>query len=274
MNLFFTRRRLLVASSALVSANIAGAQQASQRTKGPLAPLDLDQADVDDAYDVVKVSPNLPLVTRRWATNSDLARARIGEPRRFAYGPTPIEMLDVNATSRQNAPVHILIHGGGFNMGTARSYAFPAEMFVRAGAHFVVPDFSRASDHGGSPSPLLDQARRAVAWVRGNAASFGSDPVVVAVGSLETEWFKRRAREFAAAVQAAGGSARLLLADGYNHFEVIETLANPYGALGRAALQQMGIWTAWIRESGSRGNPPARRTALAPRPNPTARSRR
>lgn len=66
-------------------------------------------------------------------------------------------------------------------------------------------------------------------------------PVIVAVGSLETTWFQRRAREFVAAVQAAGKSAQLLVVDGYNHFEVIETLANPYGPLGRGALEQMKI---------------------------------
>lgn len=160
MNMSFTRRRLLIASGALATAKLAGAQPAPQRTKGPLVLLDLDQADVDDAYDVVKASPNLPIVVRRWATNSDAARAHVGEPRRVTYGPAPIETLDIYATSRPNAPVHILIHGGAFNMGSARAYAFPAEMFVRAGAHFLVPDFSRAVNHGGSPLPLLDQVQR------------------------------------------------------------------------------------------------------------------
>jgi arylformamidase len=33
----------------------------------------------------------------------------------------------------------------------------------------------------------------------------------------------------------------LLVAEGYNHFEIIETLANPYGLLGRAVLEQMAL---------------------------------
>jgi len=46
---------------------------------------------------------------------------------------------------------------------------------------------------------------------------------------------------------AAIGSAshsrpvQLLVADGYNHFEILETLANPYGLLGRAVLEQMKL---------------------------------
>lgn len=223
MNMSFTRRRLLIASGALATAKLAGAQPAPQRTKGPLVLLDLDQADVDDAYDVVKASPNLPIVVRRWATNSDAARAHVGEPRRVAYGPAPIETLDIYATSRPNAPVHILIHGGAFNMGSARAYAFPAEMFVRAGAHFLVPDFSRAVNHGGSPLPLLDQVQRAVAWVRGNAASFGGDPDRIYISGhssgaelaallLVTDWRSRfdyrptRSRVASAAAERTTGS--------------------------------------------------------------------
>jgi len=42
-------------------------------------------------------------------------------------------------------------------------------------------------------------------------------------------------------VKAAGKSVQLLVGEGYNHFEIIETLGNPYGLLGRAALEQMQI---------------------------------
>jgi arylformamidase len=42
-------------------------------------------------------------------------------------------------------------------------------------------------------------------------------------------------------VQAAGKPAHLLVAEGYNHFEIPETLANPYGLLGRAVLAQMNL---------------------------------
>jgi arylformamidase len=29
--------------------------------------------------------------------------------------------------------------------------------------------------------------------------------------------------------------------EAYNHFEILETLANPYGLLGRAVLEQMNL---------------------------------
>jgi arylformamidase len=66
-------------------------------------------------------------------------------------------------------------------------------------------------------------------------------PVIVAHGSLETPEFQRQSRDFVDAVKKAGKSAELLVGEGYNHFEIMETLASPYGVLGRAALLQMNL---------------------------------
>lgn len=64
-------------------------------------------------------------------------------------------------------------------------------------------------------------------------------PVVVAYGTLETPEFQRQARDFAAALREKGKNVRLVVGEGYNHFELTETLANPYGVLGHAALELM-----------------------------------
>ena len=66
-------------------------------------------------------------------------------------------------------------------------------------------------------------------------------PLVVAYGTCETPEFQRQNREFAAAVEAVGKKVRLLVGEHYNHFELPETLGNPYGLLGRAALDLMGL---------------------------------
>jgi len=68
-----------------------------------------------------------------------------------------------------------------------------------------------------------------------------STPLVLAYGTFETPEFQRQTRDFHAAVKAAGKPVTLLVADGYNHFEIIETLGNPYGVLGRAVLAQMQL---------------------------------
>ncbi len=65
--------------------------------------------------------------------------------------------------------------------------------------------------------------------------------MIVAYGTLETPEFQRQSRDFAAAVKAAGKPVQLLVGEEYNHFEIPETLASPYGLLGRAVLEQMKL---------------------------------
>jgi arylformamidase len=66
-------------------------------------------------------------------------------------------------------------------------------------------------------------------------------PIIVAYGTQETPEFQRQNREFAAAVKAAGKPVELIVGEGFNHFEMQETLGNPYGIGGRAALKLMGL---------------------------------
>jgi arylformamidase len=294
---------------------------AGARAKGPLVWLDMDQAELDRAYDQLQYAPNLPQLQKRYASNSEAVRARLGQPQRVSYGPTPVESLDIYRTAAPNAPVHVFIHGGAWRGGFAKDYAFPAELFVHAGAHYVVPDFVDVGTAGGSLLPMAEQVRRSIAWVYRNARSFGGDPqriylsghssgghlagaaliadwrrdfdlpadvvkgavlcsglydlkaprlsarssyvkftddieqalstqrhvariqapVVLAYGTMETPEFQRQSRDFAAALQAAGKPVQLLVGENYNHFEIPETLANPFGLLGRAALAQMKL---------------------------------
>jgi len=320
-----SRRKFLGALAA--AAAVAGPVRAedcapkAHRAKGPRVWLDMDQAELDDAYDQSVYAPNGGQISARNASNSELARQRLGPPRRVAYGPTEIEKLDIYVARRANAPINVFIHGGAWRGGNARDQGYAAEMFVGAGAHFVVPDFVKVQDAGGSLFAMVEQVRRAVAWTYRNAASFGGDanrlyvsgrssgahlggvvaitdwkkdfglpadtvkgytlssgmydlraprlskrgnyvkftdemeqalstqrhldrivaPIVLVYGSLETPEFKRQTREFAEALKNAGKQVKLVYAEGYNHYEIAETIANPYGFVGRAILAQMGL---------------------------------
>ena len=66
-------------------------------------------------------------------------------------------------------------------------------------------------------------------------------PLLVAYGTCESPEFQRQNREFAAVAEAHGKKVRPLVGENYNHFELPETLGNPYGLLGRAALELMGL---------------------------------
>ncbi len=315
-----TRRSVLsnlaLGSAAALTASVSGSVAA--QVKGPSVWLDMDQKELNDAYSQFIYAPNISQIIDRWGSNSELARSRLGDPLRFSYGDEEIESLDIYPTAAPNAPVHIFIHGGAWQQGTAKSYGFPAEFFVNSGIHYVVPDFSWIQDVGDNLFPLADQLRRAIAWVYRNAAKFGGDsdrlylpghssgghlagvmlttdwpkeadlpndiikgglccsgmfdlkpvrlshrreyvkftdemedalspirhldnlhaPLVVVYGSYETPEFKRQSLAFAEAVSEAGKPVKLIVAENYNHFEVIETLANPHGILGRAVLEQ------------------------------------
>ena len=66
-------------------------------------------------------------------------------------------------------------------------------------------------------------------------------PLILAYGTYETPEFQRQTREFFAAVRALGKPVQLLVGEGYNHFELLETLANPYGLVGRAVSSRWGL---------------------------------
>ena len=153
------------------------AQRAAQppRAKGPVVWLDMDQQELDDAYDQIVYAPNLDHILKRCARNSEIVRERLGAPKRFAYGAGPMEALDVFTTKAANAPVNVFVHGGAWRTGLAANYAYAAEMFVNAGAHHVVLDFNNVLETGGDLMVMAQQVRSGVAWVYRNAASFGGD---------------------------------------------------------------------------------------------------
>jgi arylformamidase len=66
-------------------------------------------------------------------------------------------------------------------------------------------------------------------------------PITVTYGTLETPDFQRQSRDFAAAVKAAGKPVEIIEAPNYHHLEMAESLGNPYGPNGRAALALMKL---------------------------------
>ena len=318
-------RRAMLGAAAALAASPALAEDCRigpvPHHKGPLVFMDYDQVELDASYDQVQYEPTIRRVSQRLASNSEAMRARIGAPQRVAYGPSEIEKLDIYRCKAANAPVFVFIHGGNWQLGAAKDYGFPAEMFVAAGAHYVALDFNNVNETGGDLGVMAAQVRRGIAWVCKNAASFGGDPeriyigghssgghlcgvalvtdwqkefglpenaikgglcmsgmyemtpvrlswrrsyvkftdamaeamsaqrhidklrapIVVTYGTFETPDFQRQSRDFAAAVKAAGKPVQLIEAANYAHLEMCESLGNPYGPNGRAALAMMKL---------------------------------
>jgi arylformamidase len=173
-----TALKLACGVGATFAAGSATAQQPApqtQRVKGPPVWLDMDQKEIDDAYDQSVWAPNQRHVSRRRNIWSESVRARL-KPERVTYGPTDVEKLDIYRTKQPNAPIRLFLHGGAWRGGSAKDSAYPAEMFVDAGAHYIAVDFVAVVNADGNLMTMADQVRRAVAWVYKNAASFGGDP--------------------------------------------------------------------------------------------------
>lgn len=326
-----TRRGLVAGlgagTLALASASPATAQRCPAappaRAKGPVVWLDMDQHELDEAYDQSVYAFNQSTISERRAANNEKVLKIIGAPERLPYGNGEIEHVDIYKSKRANAPIFVFLHGGAWRGGRSAQCAYMAEPFIKAGAHFVAVDFNNVLETKGDLFPMVDQCRRAVAWVYRNAARFDGDPnqlylgghssgghlggcvtitdwakeglplntlkgallgsgmydlkavrlsrragyvkftdameqelstqrhldrlhtpLVLTYGTLETPEFQRQTRDFYAALKAAGKPATLLVGQGYNHYETQETLGNPYGFMGRAALEMMKLTTA------------------------------
>jgi arylformamidase len=289
--------------------------------KGPRVWMDMDQVELDAAYDQSFYAPLAGQIFKRYASLSNEARAHVGDPKRFSYGSTPVEALDLYPAKKPNAPIFVFIHGGAWLRGEAKNYGYPAELFVNSGVNYIALDFIAVGPANGDISLMADQVRRAIAWTYKNAASFGGDanrlyvgghssgghlcgvalvtdwqkdfglpanmvkgglcmsgmydmkpvrlskrssyvkftdmmeqamssqrqldklqaPIIVTYGTNETPEFQRQNRDFAAAVKAAGKPVEVIEAPNYNHFEMCESLGNPYGPNGRAALKLMEL---------------------------------
>jgi arylformamidase len=169
--------------------------------KGPVVWMDMDQVELDAAYDQAFYAPLRMQNISRWASSSEATRARIGQPMRESYGPTAVEKLDVYRTKRTKAPIFVFIHGGAWLGGEARNYAFPAEMFVNAGAHYVALDFIAIKEASGDLRVMAEQVRHGIAWVYKNADKFDGDRDRLYIGghssgghlcgvALVTDWQK------------------------------------------------------------------------------------
>jgi arylformamidase len=173
----------------------------AQHAKGPLVWQNMDQIELDAAYDQRFYAPMGFQISKRVAALSDAVRARIGEPQRLAYGPSEIEKLDLYHARKPNAPIFVFIHGGSWLGGTAHAHGYPAEMFVNAGANYIAIDFIQIKAAGGDLRVMAKQVRSAIAWVYKNAASLGGDPNRLYIGgrssgahltgvALVTDWAK------------------------------------------------------------------------------------
>jgi arylformamidase len=136
---------------------------------------DYDRAALDIQYNARATVPDFSAVTRQYAEQSRDARATLPCVLEVAYGEHPDETLDIfPATQGGPAPVFVFLHGGYWRLLSKDDSSSMAPTFTRAGAAVVAVNYSLAP--AATLDRIVDQVRRAVAWIHRNIAAHGGDP--------------------------------------------------------------------------------------------------
>ena len=115
--------------------------------------LELDQHELDEAYDQSVYAFNQRHVQDRRDERNALMAKVLGKPERVAYGSAEIEKVDIYKTKRPGAPTMIFLHGGAWRGGRSAQGAYHAEPFVKAGANFINVEFDNVPETNGDFTP-------------------------------------------------------------------------------------------------------------------------
>lgn len=132
------------------------------------------QAELDVQYDARGTVQDIYPILQQYAQGSAAARQALPCLLDVAYGEHPDEKMDIFPASASSAPVFVFIHGGYWRLLSKAESSFMAPAFTQAGATVVAVNYSLAPavtlDH------IVDQVRRALAWVYRHIGEFGADP--------------------------------------------------------------------------------------------------
>jgi arylformamidase len=163
--------------------------------------LNLDQTELDRAYNQSHFAPNMQEVLARFASRSETSRVKNGEPQRHKYGSSNKERIDFYPSPIPNAPAQIFIHGGAWRGGHAKNYGFLAELFAKANINLLIADFDNVEDAKNGLTTMIEQVRSVVQWAYTQADTlkinaeklhlFGhSSGAHLVASALTTDWQK------------------------------------------------------------------------------------
>jgi arylformamidase len=147
-------------------------------------PLDYSVDELDRQYDARARVPDCPSILQAYAEQSAEARRLLACERNVPYGPHEDESLDIfpaagdpgagHPAAGVRTPVYIFIHGGYWRALSKDDSAFMAPAFVKAGATVVAVNYSLAP--GASLHTMVQQCRKALAWIYRHIGQYNGDP--------------------------------------------------------------------------------------------------
>lgn len=142
-------------------------------------PMGYSLDEIDRQYNARASVPDCLPFLQEYADTSKLAREQLGGELSVPYGTHPDETLDVFPAAQADAPVFVFIHGGYWRALSKDDSSFMAPAFTAAGATVVAINYSLAP--AATLPAIVDQCRRAVAWVYKNISRFQGDPARIHV---------------------------------------------------------------------------------------------
>jgi arylformamidase len=128
-----------------------------------------------EAYNDYKAIPNLDALLQKNREQAQTVKERLNPFHDIAYGPEPMQKLDIYAPkNKDRMPVLISIHGGGWAMGSKNPWSISAEILMSKGMISVSIDYGLAPQY--RMEAILSHVRDAIRWVYKNIARYGGDP--------------------------------------------------------------------------------------------------
>jgi len=136
---------------------------------------DYDQEALDKQLNLRARWPEHPEVFARWAEDSRKTRDAAERYSELSFGTEPSETLELflPETGAKPPPCLIFIHGGYWQALDKSDFSYLAPAFLEAGIAYVSVNYGLAPDF--SIVSMVEQTRRAIAWLYRNGAAQGID---------------------------------------------------------------------------------------------------
>jgi arylformamidase len=134
--------------------------------------MDTDTAGFEQRYNPRLAVPEFAQFFERWGERSAQARAQMDGYLDVAYGPHPMEKLDIFRAEGRSHALLMFIHGGYWRALDKKDHSFIAREFVRRGITVALINYALCPSV--KVEDIVLQTLQATAWLHRNAGNFGA----------------------------------------------------------------------------------------------------